>query len=319
MNEQEVNYMSSLFLGASTLEKRDLINLMPNKIVRKYYIRHDIPKRTGGIRVIYEPCQTLKTVQRRINRWFLKDAPVSDFAFAYVKGRCILDNAKPHVSKPILLKLDIHHFFDNIHFESVFDIFKSLGFSENFARLVAGLTTVDDYLPQGAPTSPALSNLFLKEFDEEIGEYCSKNDIVYTRYSDDLTFSMYRFNPDLVKFVREKLGAFGLELNRKKSKIICGPLQKRVTGVVVNNKPQVPRSYRHKIRQEMYYISKYGLDASLNTRNITDKEKHVSCLLGQINFVLQINKNDDEFKKYREILMTPSLDNLRSQLTNLLN
>ena len=249
----------------------------------------------------------------------MKDAPVSNFAFAYVKGRCILDNAKPHVSKPILLKLDIHHFFDNIHFESVFDIFKSLGFSENFARLVAGLTTVDDYLPQGAPTSPTLSNLFLKEFDEEIGEYCSEKRIVYTRYSDDLTFSMYNFDSNLVKLVRVKLGALGLELNRKKSKIICGPLQKRVTGVVINKKPQVPRSFRRQIRQEMHYIAKYGLDESLKHRSISDKEAYTSSLLGRINFVLQINKNDVEFKKYREIIMAPSLDSLRLQLNCLLS
>lgn len=318
MNEQELSFVSSLFRYAKEDEKRDLINIMPNQILHKYYTKHDIPKQRGGYRVIYEPNDILKKVQRRINRGILSKASVSDYAFAYVSGRSILDNAKPHVGNHILLKLDIHHFFDNIHFQSVFNIFEDMGHSMEFSRLLAGLVTIDDFLPQGAPTSPTLSNLYLKEFDEEVGEYCREKNIVYTRYSDDLTFSMQDFDPDLVTMIKEKLGSLGLELNKKKSKIVSGPLQKRVTGVVVNKKPQVPINYRRAIRQEMYYISKFGLTKHLKHRNIVDEETYIRSLIGRIDFVLQINKDDAEFKKYKKTLSGLSLGSLRSQLNDLL-
>ena len=319
MNDQELEFVSSLFHDATPAERRDLINVMPNEILHKYYFKHFIPKQTGGHRVIYEPNSTLKKVQRRINNGILKKIQISDYAFAYVSGRNILSNARPHVGNPILLKLDIHHFFDNIHFDSVFGIFRNEGHSIEFSRLIAGLVTIDDFLPQGAPTSPAISNIYLKKFDEEIGEYCKKNNIVYTRYSDDLTFSMQHFDPDLVKVVKEKLKALNLELNKKKSKIFSGPLQKRVTGIVVNEKPQVPTDFRRKIRQEMHYILKYGLDEHLERKEIDDAGVYTKSLLGRIDFVLQINKDDEEFKKYKKILSDYVFGDLRARFNNSLD
>lgn len=319
MDKHELEFVSSLFRDVTKMEKLDLIDIMPSRVLHKYYSKHVIPKSRWGYRVIYEPNKTLKKIQRRINRGVLNDAPVSDYAFAYVPGRSILDNAKPHVSNPILLKLDIHHFFDNIHFQSVFEIFKDMGHSMEFSRLMAGLVTIDDFLPQGAPTSPALSNIYLKKFDEKIGEYCKKNYIAYTRYSDDLTFSMQRFDLKLIEIVKEELEALGLELNKKKSKIVSGPLQKRVTGVVINEKPQVPINYRRKIRQEMYYISKFGLSAHLKFLGISDEKAYTKSLIGKINYILQINREDSEFKKYKKILSTPSLSDLRSQLKEILD
>ena len=213
MDRQELDFISSLFRDVTQEEKCDLIDIMPSPILHHYYRRHTIPKQSGGTRSIYEPNKTLKKIQRRIDHDILKSAPVSDYAFAYVQGRNVIDNARPHVKNPVLLKLDIHRFFNNIHFQAVFDIFKNMGHSMEFSRLFAGLTTIDDFLPQGAPTSPALSNIYLKEFDEEIGNYCKEKGIAYTRYSDDLTFSMQKFDPDLVRIVREKLETLGLELN----------------------------------------------------------------------------------------------------------
>jgi RNA-directed DNA polymerase len=319
IDSQELNFVSSLFHDVTHENKRNLITIMPSNILHAYYHLHVVPKQRGGVRYIYEPNKTLKTIQKRINKKILKEIPVSDYAFAYVPGRSIVQNAKPHIRNPLLLKLDIYHFFDSIHFRAIFDIFKEMGHSMEFSRLLAGLVTIDDHLPQGAPTSPALSNIYLKTFDEEIGDYCKKNDITYTRYSDDLTFSMQQFDADLVKTVREKLEALGLELNRKKSKVISGPLQKRVTGIVVNEKLQASISYRRKIRQEMYYISKFGLRKHLERIKVSDEETYIASLLGRVNYVLQINQNDKEFKKYKEILSTPSLGNLRSQLKDLLD
>ena len=130
---------------------------------------------------------------------------------------------------------------------------------------------------------------------------------------------MQQFDQNLVKIVKEKLEKLGLELNKKKSKIISGPLQKRVTGVVVNEKLQTPKAYRHRIRQEMYYISKFGLHGHLNHKyNYFDEKSYINHLLGQINFVLQLDKNNKEFKRYKEILLIPSLSKMRSQLNDLL-
>lgn len=318
MDSQELAFVSSLFRGASLDEKRDLIDLMPSGVLHKYYCEHAIPKQNGDYRIIYEPNPTLKKAQRRIYSGILKKVPVSMYAFAYVPGRSILDNAKPHVKKPVLVKLDIHRFFDNIHFQSVFEIFIGLGHSKEFSRLLAGLITIDDFLPQGAPTSPAISNIYLKEFDEEIGKYCKANDITYTRYSDDLTFSMDGFDADLIKLVKERLELLGLELNKRKSKIFVSPLQKRVTGIVVNEKPQAPISYRRKIRQEMYYISKFGLNKHLERLKVPDREAYITSLIGRIDYVLQINEHDEEFRNYKEKLSKPMFYKMKSQLKDLL-
>ena len=114
-------------------------------------------------------------------------------------------------------------------------------------------------LPQGAPTSPTISNLVMASFDESMGGWCEERQISYTRYCDDMTFSG-EFDPGMViRKVSAYLEQMGMVLNRKKTRVYTRGSRQEVTGLTVNERVQVPRFYRKKLRQEWYYCKKYGV------------------------------------------------------------
>lgn len=274
-----------------------------NNIENNYTI-HKIKKRNGKIRTIYEPNYTLKQIQRNILKNILNDVNISKYAKAYKKGISLKDNALPHVGKNIILKLDIKNFFDSISFFYVYNsCFPIELYPKNIGILLTKLCTYYDFLPQGAPTSSYISNIVMKKFDEEIGQITENLNIEYTRYSDDLTFSG-DFDPKyIINIVKKKLNKMGLKLNYDKIRVIGKGSRQCVTGVVVNTFAQTSSVYRKKIRQEIYFIKKYGLESHLNRINYSDaKDKYLYMLKGKINFVLNINSNDVEFINYKNYL-----------------
>lgn len=274
---------------------------MSSNIEKNYQVKK-IPKRNGKTRTIYAPSYYLKNVQKNILNNILYKVDTYDFVTAYCKNKTIKDNAIKHINKNVILKLDIKNFFDNISFSNVYSIYKSLGYSKNICGLLTYLTTYNEFLPQGAPTSSYLSNLIMRKFDYEVNEWCKNNNISYTRYSDDMTFSMDEYNPSIIRTVRKKLYKLGLELNNEKICVINKYTKQKITGIVVNEKLQADSLYRKKIRQEIYYIKKYNLESHLNRLNITNKNKYINSLKGKINYVLQIDSNNTEFLSYKEFI-----------------
>ena len=121
---------------------------------------------------------TLKHVQRQILKNILENKKVSKYATAYQKGKSLKDNVKIHVGKKIILKLDIKNYFDSISFYSIYDnCFSIEYFPKGIGMLLTYLCTYNGYLPQGAPTSAYISNLVMKDFDDELGNWCDKNNI----------------------------------------------------------------------------------------------------------------------------------------------
>ena len=274
-----------------------------NNIESNYKI-HKIKKNNGRYRTIYEPSPLLKKIQRNILTNILNNKTISSYAKAYHKGISLKDNALPHCNKPIILKLDIKNFFDNISFLQVYSSCFSIEyFPKSIGMLLTYLCTYNEHLPQGAPTSAYISNLVMRDFDEQMGAWCDENLISYTRYSDDMTFSGV-FNPtDVIKKVKKLLYSFGLELNNKKIHVIRKNNAQKVTGIVVNEKIQVSKTYRKEIRKEIYYIEKFGLPSHLKkiNTNITDK-KYLNRLYGKIQYVIQIDNQNKEFLKYKNII-----------------
>ena len=271
--------------------------------VEKNYRKFKIKKRNGKLRTIYEPNEILKHIQRQILNNILNDRTISKYAKAYHKGISLKDNALSHVNKDIILKLDIENFFDNISFIDVYNsCFQIEYFPKSVGMLLTNLCTYDDHLIQGASTSAYISNLVMKNFDEELGSWCKENNISYTRYSDDMTFSGTFIPKDIIKKVRKLLYKLGLELNNKKIHIVKNSSRQTVTGLVVNDKVQVSIKYRKEIRKTMYYINKYGLESHLKRINISDKNKYINSLYGKILYVLQINEDDKEFKNYKKLI-----------------
>ena len=272
--------------------------------VENNYDVYKIKKRNGKFRTIHNPNKLLKTIQKNILSNILNNKKISKYARAYHRKISLKDNAKEHVNKKIVLKLDIKDFFESISF---LDIYNSAFPIEYFPKpvgiLLTYLCTYYDYLPQGAPTSAYISNLVMKDFDEKIGYFCDSNNISYTRYSDDMTFSG-DFNPGIIiSRVRKMLRKLNLELNDNKTCIITNSQKQSVTGIVVNEKMQVSVEYRKKIRQEIYYIKKYGITSHLEFRNIKmEKVEYIKKLYGKILYVLQINNEDKEFLKYKKFI-----------------
>ena len=279
------------------------IYAISNKTENNYTIFR-ITKHSGGYRTIYEPNSVLKHIQKQILKNVLYTRSISKYAKAYSKGTSLLDNALPHVGKDIILKLDIKSFFDSITFSNIYkSCFGLEYFPKQIGMLLTSLVTYNDFLPQGAPTSSYISNLVMKDYDEEIGKWCNEKNIEYTRYSDDMTFSG-DFDPsEVIKIVRKYLYKLGLKINNKKIHVIKNCYCQNVTGVVVNEKLQVSSKYRKKIRQEIYYIKKYGIDSHLKRINMKDKNKYLKSLYGKILFVLQINNNDKEFIEYKKYIL----------------
>lgn len=267
----------------------------------RHYRKVSIPKKTGGVRTLMAPDAVLKTFQRRISDVLLAHMPVSPYATAYRFGTSTLRNAAVHVGKPVVLKLDIYHFFDSIPYSLVKErAFPAHIYAEQIRILLTMLCYHQNVLPQGAPSSPAIVNIVLCDLDMKIGQWCAQRGIAYTRYCDDLTFSG-NFEPkDVIEFVAAQLKSLGLLLNANKTRVQRQGQQQLVTGVIVNEKPGVPAAYRRKLRQEMYYCQKFGVEEHLKTlgQGISE-EAYLRQLLGKVNYVLHILPDCEEFRQYK--------------------
>ena len=268
-----------------------------------FYRTFEIPKKNGQLRKISEPLPSLKEIQKWILENILENCEISPYAKAFIKKRSIRENARFHRNQKILLTLDIKDFFQSIKYNNIYGIFMNLGYTKNLSVLLTNICTLNGELPQGAPTSPYLSNLFFKRIDSRIFGFTNKQKIRYTRYADDMTFSG-DFEPGMViNFIKKILSNYKLEINDEKIRTRKKHQRQEVTGIVVNNKlMQSPKSLRKEIRKEMYYIEKYGLDSHLEKINCY-KANYVKHLLGLINFVHFVNPKDTYADKYKKLLL----------------
>jgi RNA-directed DNA polymerase len=267
-----------------------------------FYRDFQIKKKNGKLRTISEPLPSLKEIQIWILENILANVALSPFAKAYRKKIGIIENLKFHKNQPMVYTLDLKDFFPSINTKSVESIFRSLGYSVLISNLLAKLCTRDNYLPQGAPTSPYLSNIFFKETDNLIANYCLSNNIKYTRYADDLSFSGEFDENALLEIVQNAVEKIGLKINEEKTKLMRTGTRQTVTGIVVNEKPQVVFHKRNKLRQDLFYIKKFGLLNHILHRKIKNAN-YLEHILGQVNFVLQINPDDKEFQGYMTYLI----------------
>lgn len=272
--------------------------------LRKHYRSVQIPKKSGGTRTLSVPDELLKSIQRKITDVLLMPMPFSQYAQAYHYGSSTTRNARCHVGKSVVLKLDILHFFDSVRYSTVKDLaFPKEIYGEKLRILLTMLCYYRDGLPQGAPSSPAITNIILYGFDEKIGRWCRERNISYTRYCDDMTFSGDFCPEDVVIFVRSELKKLGFLLNEQKTRIQHSSQRQEVTGIVVNKKLSVPAEDRRRLRQELYYCQKYGIaDHLRRIGGDVSEEIYRQRLLGKVNYFLQVSPGDPELVKYREWL-----------------
>ena len=203
------------------------------------------------------------------------------------------------IYKIFKLILDIHDFFGSITFPMVLGYgFPAAYFPEEVRVLLASLCCCRQRLPQGAPTSPALSNLVMKHFDEAMAAWCGPQNIAYTRYCDDMTFSG-DLNPGaVIGRVRGFLETMGMELNHSKTAVCSQFSRQTVTGITVNQVCQLPREDRRKLRQEVYLCLRYGTGES----RPADSVRRLEQILGKVSYLLQVRPDDRWFLEQREAL-----------------
>ena len=284
-----------------------------------FYIHTPIPKRNGsGYRHIYKVVNYLSFYQHRIKDYILdelSDRYVSPYAYAYKPGVSVLDNAGVHAGHDYMVKMDIEDFFDNTKEKDVYRIFsRYTPYNKEVKTFLTKLVCHNGHLSQGSCTSPQLANLALTDFDTVVAEHCLSLGISYTRYCDDLTFSSdksFDFKA-LIGFVTALLKLNHYRPNNRKTRILRTGDRHIVTGIVVNNeKLRVPSEYKHNLRQDLYYIKKYGVSSHLDHKDLPEfgsvfnspdkrhEESYLNMLIGRAGYACRVDPGDRELRKIR--------------------
>ena len=216
-----------------------------------YTVTH-IPKRSGGTRELHVPDQTTKAIQSALYHKLFVNYKNHPAACGFIRGKSIVDNAMPHVGKEVIVKLDICDFFPSTSQYRVRKYFASTGWDDSAAGLLTRLVTYQGGLPQGAPTSPVVSNIINKTMDRKLAYVAETLKADYTRYADDITFSLTSYDRRdihrLLQWTGAVLRTYGYKLNNKKKRIIRKHRRQQVTGLVVNDKVSVSRQTRRWLR-----------------------------------------------------------------------
>lgn len=243
-----------------------------------HYVRFEIPKKTGGMRRISAPMRRLKAAQHWLLENILDKVSLHDAAHGFRADRSIVTNARPHVGADVVLNVDLKDFFPTLSYNRIRGMFRGLGYGEAAATifaLIASEPEVDEVeldgqtfyiangvrrLPQGAPTSPAITNIVCRRLDARLAGAAAKLGFTYTRYADDLTFSGPRTaSPGkMLHQLRFIVGAEGFAEHPTKTRVLRRGRRQEVTGVVVNQKLGVERETLRKFRALLFQIGKDG-------------------------------------------------------------
>jgi retron-type reverse transcriptase len=245
--------------------------------------------------------------QQWIKENILDRIPLHDAAHGFVAGRSTMSNAVPHVRRDVVVNADLKEFFPSITFPRVKGVFQELGYSPAVATVLALLCTESPRrevtyagrvlqvatgpraLPQGACTSPALSNLTARALDARLAGMAQKLGWTYTRYADDLTFSTNGDPAQKTAWILARLRHIAQEesftVNEKKTRVQRPNTQQSVTGIVVNKRPNVPRELIRRIRAILHRAKTEGLEA----QNRDQHPYFAAWLRGMIAYIQMVN------------------------------
>jgi RNA-directed DNA polymerase len=280
------------------------------------YRRIELPKKSGGVRTIHSPPKLIGIFQTKLAN-HLRDAyrrKTNVFGFCLDGG--VVRNAKPHVRARHVLNLDLVDFFDEITFFRVFGMFKSppLALPDAPAAMLAHLCCWNKRLPQGAPTSPIVSNWICRNLDNMLSRLARKHRCTYTRYADDITFSTRRgsFPSEVVKYrlgdqvelgdaLTATISLGGFHINTRKVWVRSSDERQVVTGIIVNEKTNVPRHYRRSVRAALHNWEAQGLvNAQSKLEGFYARPRRrayppslPNYLGGKLEFLRQVKGSDD--------------------------
>ena len=276
---------------------KDLINIIGIQHVENFYHIFKIPKKRGGYRVVKAPNQELKVIQKRLNLILSEvyQQRSHDNVHGFLSGRSIVSNAKPHVGKRCIINIDLKDFFNSVTYYRVkMLLIKKYGLGEKAANTISSLVCVNRTLPQGAPTSPIITNLICHKLDRALSRYAKINNAIYTRYADDITFSTNDYSKyisvfnngelcdELLKIIEKQ----GFQVNFDKVRSSCYFSHKEVTGITVNEKMNVNRIFVRNLRAMIH-------TNELNKKLGLPYDSNRSVLHGKIEFIKSVKGNHD--------------------------
>ena len=245
------------------------ITKMMAMIETNYYHEAKIVKKSGKMRTLNIPAVSLRLVQKWILDNILYKIRVSQYCNGFCKKKSICTNAQNHLNQDCIVNMDMSDFFPSISQKQIFRIFYYYGYTVEVSYMLARLCTYDGYLPQGAPTSPYLSNIACLKLDKRLAGLAKKYESTYSRYADDITFSgkcgIQKIIPVAEKIIQDE----GFSLNVNKTRIAYYYQRQEVTGINVNGKKMhVDKRYVKGFCQEIYYCEKFG---------VHDHLQHIKC------------------------------------------
>ena len=251
---------------------------------KSHYRTFRLPKRSGGHREIAAPYPALLACQQWINHYILSRATIHGSAHGFRKRRSIKTNAARHLARLHLLKMDLADFFPSIKLRRVIGVFRAFGYPPNVSFYLARVCCLDDALPQGAATSPALSNIIAYRLDCRLHGLAQACDLIYTRYADDLAFSGPLITNKFPQIVAAILDEEGFVVNGHKTRLSRSLGRRIVTGLSVRGSElRVPRQYKHALKQELHYIFVNGYLSHVRKRKIRDP-LYLDSLYGRLMF-----------------------------------
>jgi len=297
------------FAGFLRIDVVELLSILNAIKEGQLYEQFNIPKKSRGIRQIKAPQKKLRQLQRRFNdgltSFYQHFSNKTNPAHGFLPDRNIKTNAEIHINKRAILNIDLENFFPSVTFTRICNLFSGKLFKNSIkiSETMAHLCCFEDSLPQGAPTSPILTNFICIKLDRRLNGLANANTCNYTRYADDITFSTDNkdFDPLVMKEkVRKIIEEEGFRINEKKYRLEKFHKKQVVTGLTVNKKVNIDRRYLRKIRAILHSIEKLGLVNAANFYSIYGREHMIMSLQGKINFIGDTRgKNDEIYLKFK--------------------
>ncbi len=285
-----------------------------------------LEKPRGGSRLLESPKPLLKNIQHKIYRDILSAIPQHPAVHGFHAGHSCVSHARQHLEQPLLFKFDLKDFFASVRYPMVFQVYRKLGYPHTVCRILTKLSTnitplnvlksrTDAYqehgeeyfrqphLPQGSPTSPALSNLAALRLDQRLTGLAEHMGYRYSRYADDIVFSGPRLGSGAIDKLQSLIGAIVLEqgfvLNTRKSAVLGQAQRQHITGIVVNDKTNIPRQQFDQLKAILHNCAQYGPQKQ-NYDQVVDFKAH---LRGKISYIQSINPHRGEklMKLFRQI------------------
>lgn len=282
-----------------SIPRSKLTYMLYKKKPDAYYTTFKIPKKSGGVRTICAPSGDLKELQEKLADmlWLYQKSLWEEqkvkpnLSHAFEKGKSIITNARIHHNKRYVLNLDLENFFDSFHFGRVQGFFeknRNFELPHEVAVVIAQLTCCQGRLPQGAPSSPIITNLLCQILDFHLLKLAKKYKLDYTRYADDLTFStnhrqFIELQADFLEEAEAVIGRAGFSIQKKKTRLLFRDSRQEVTGLIVNKKISVNHAYVRKTRamaHQLYTKGEFLIDGVPGT---------VNQLEGRFSFIDQLD------------------------------